>query len=68
MKLVFLVLRRLFFSSQSNFLFKTTNIVSIISLAKLIIETILVVLNRKLLCDEKKSLLKTRKTSFILKI
>lgn len=33
MKLVFLVLRRLFFSSQSNFLFKTTNIVSIISLA-----------------------------------
>ena len=36
--------------------------------AKLIIETILVVLNRKLLCDEKKSLLKTRKTSFILKI
>ena len=33
MKLVFLVLKRLFFSSQSNFLFKTTNIVSIISLA-----------------------------------
>ena len=33
MKLVFLVLRRLFFSSQSNFLFKITNIVSIISLA-----------------------------------
>lgn len=33
MKLVFLVLRRLFFSSQSNFLFKTTNIASIVSLA-----------------------------------
>ena len=33
MKLVFLVLRRLFFSSQSNFLFKTTNITSIVSLA-----------------------------------
>ena len=33
MKLVFLVLRRLFFSSQSNFLFKITNIVSIVSLA-----------------------------------
>jgi len=33
MKLVFLALKRLFFSSQSNFLFKTTNIVSIISLA-----------------------------------
>ena len=33
MKLIFLVLRRLFFSSQSNFLFKITNIVSIVSLA-----------------------------------
>ena len=33
MKLVFLVLRRFFFSSQSNFLFKITNIVSIVSLA-----------------------------------
>ena len=33
MKLVFLVLRRLFFSPQSNFLFKITNIVSIVSLA-----------------------------------
>jgi lipoprotein-releasing system permease protein len=33
MKLVFLFLKRLFFSSQSNFLFKTTNIVSILSLA-----------------------------------
>ena len=33
MKLAFLVLRRLFFSPQSNFLFKITNIVSIVSLA-----------------------------------
>ena len=33
MKLVFLFLRRIFFSSQSNFLFKITNIVSIVSLA-----------------------------------
>ena len=33
MKLAFLVLRRLFFSPQSNFLFKITNVVSIVSLA-----------------------------------
>ena len=36
--------------------------------ARLTIETIFVILKRKLLCDEKNSLLKTRKTNFILEI